>query len=212
MHDAAPPRRQVAMPMRTVVAAWLITAVYYFYQYTLRSAPGGHDAAAVGGLRPERAGRRLAGRAVLLRLLAVQPGRRRRRWTGSGRGGSSRSARRWSASARCSSPPGNRDGRRASGRFLQGAGGVFALVGAVYIATTQLPGLARRDADRRDADVRHGRRLGRPVRRRAADRRGPALERVLDRHGRRRPRDQRACSSSCCRRSAEAAAASRRRG
>ena len=24
---------------RTILAAWLITAVYYFYQYTLRSAP-----------------------------------------------------------------------------------------------------------------------------------------------------------------------------
>ena len=31
-------------------------------------------------------------------------------------------------------------------------------------------GVARRDPDRRDADVRHGRRLGRPVRRRPADR------------------------------------------
>ena len=50
---------------------------------------------------------------------------------------------------------------RASGRFLQGAGGVFALVGAVYIATHELPRLARRHADRRHADVRHGRRLGR---------------------------------------------------
>ena len=53
------------------------------------------------------------------------------------------------------------------GRLLQGAGGVFALVGAAYIATTNFPAVARRHADRRDADVRHGRRLGRPVRRRA---------------------------------------------
>ncbi len=28
---------------------------------------------------------------------------------------------------------------RVSGRFLQGAGGVFALVGAAYIATTNFP-------------------------------------------------------------------------
>ena len=35
----------------------------------------------------------------------------------------------------------------------------------------ELPGVARRDADRRDADVRHGRRIGRAVRRRTADRR-----------------------------------------
>src|SRR5215212_7815368 len=33
---AAPARSHAA---RTILAAWLITAVYYFYQYTLRSAP-----------------------------------------------------------------------------------------------------------------------------------------------------------------------------
>src|SRR5215203_123561 len=32
----APARSHAA---RTILAAWLITAVYYFYQYTLRSAP-----------------------------------------------------------------------------------------------------------------------------------------------------------------------------
>jgi sugar phosphate permease len=29
----------VALGTRTAVIAWLITAVYYFFQYTLRSAP-----------------------------------------------------------------------------------------------------------------------------------------------------------------------------
>ena len=56
------------------------------------------------------------------------------------------------------------------GRLLQGAGGVFALVGAVVHRDDELPGLARGDADRRDADVRHGWRLGRPIRRRSDDR------------------------------------------
>ena len=50
------------------------------------------------------------------------------------------------------------------GRFLQGAGGVFALIGAAYHRHHPLPGLARGDADRGDPDVRHGGRLGRPVR------------------------------------------------
>ncbi len=53
------------------------------------------------------------------------------------------------------------------GRLLQGAGGVFALVGAALHRDHELPRLPRRDADRRHADVRHGRRLGRPVRGRA---------------------------------------------
>ena len=56
----------------------------------------------------------------------------------------------------------------------------------------ELSRLARRHADRRDADVRHGRRLGRPVRRRTDDRRGRVVEHVLDRDGRRRAGDQRA--------------------
>ena len=51
---------------------------------------------------------------------------------------SSRSARQRSASARCCSRRATR-GWPASGRFLQGAGGVFALVGAAYIATTNFP-------------------------------------------------------------------------
>ena len=71
----------------------------------------------------------------------------------------------------------------------------------------ELPAVARGHADRRDADVRHGRRIGRPVRRRSADRRRRAVERVLDRDGRRRPRDRRRCSSCCSRRQAPGAAA-----
>ena len=125
----APGRRSVA---------WLITAVYYFYQYTLRSAPAVMMPQLSDGVRPQRDGRGVDGRALLLRLLAVQPGRRR--GDGSARAAPRRADRRGdrSASARCSS-------RRATaqlasvGRLLQGAGGVFALVGAAYIATTNFP-------------------------------------------------------------------------
>ena len=141
--------------------------------------------------------RRVDGRPLLLRLLALQSGRGRRDGPARARGRSCRSARLPSASARLLFATG--DQQLASvGRFLQGAGGVFALVGAAYIATTNFPGLARRDADRRDADVRHGRRLGRAVRRRAADRVGRRLEHVLGRHGRRPASRSASCCSSCC--------------
>jgi hypothetical protein len=58
------------------------------------------------------------------------------------------------------------------GRLLQGAGGVFALIGRGLHRHHELPRFPRRHAHRRDTDVRHGRRLGRPVRRRTDDRRG----------------------------------------
>ena len=121
----------------TAVVAWLITAVYYFYQYTLRSAPAvmmpelseafGISATAVAsmvglfyygyspfslvaGTALDRLGPR---RVVPIGAAAVGIG-----------------ALMFASG----------DGNLASiGRFLQGAGGVFALVGAVYIATTNFP-------------------------------------------------------------------------
>ena len=121
----------------TAVVAWLITAVYYFYQYTLRSAPAvmmpqlseafGISATAVAsmvglfyygyspfslvaGTALDRLGPR---RVVPIGAAAVGIGA-------------------------LMFATGN--GNLASiGRFLQGAGGVFALVGAVYIATTNFP-------------------------------------------------------------------------
>ena len=78
------------------------------------------------------------------------------------------------------------------GRLLQGAGGVFALIGAVYIATKNFP--ASRAATLIGATQMFGMAGGSagqfvvgPV---IAVRR--ALEPLLDRHGRRRPRDRRA--------------------
>jgi MFS family permease len=127
----------VNSPARTALVAWLILAVYYFYQYTLRSAPAvmmpqlsdafGLTATAVAslvglfyygyspfslvaGVTMDRLGPR---RVVPLGAAAVGVG-----------------ALLFAS--------GNSTAASA-GRLLQGAGGVFALVGAVYIATTNFP-------------------------------------------------------------------------
>src|SRR3569832_2117890 len=119
--------------VRIAVAAWVLTAVYYFYQYALRSAPavmmpelsnafgitpiavaalvglfyyGYSPFSLVAGAAMDRVGPRrlLPGAAALVGVGALLFA------TG--------------------------DTQLASiGRFLQGAGGVFALVGAIYIAT-----------------------------------------------------------------------------
>ena len=122
---------------RAAGIAWLITAVYYFYQYTLRSAPavmipqlseafgltamgvasmvglfyyGYSPFSLVAGVALDRLGPR---RVVPLGAAAVGVG---------------------------AILFGLGDSATASlGRLLQGAGGVFALVGAVYIATTSFP-------------------------------------------------------------------------
>ena len=122
---------------RAAAVAWLVTSVYYFYQYTLRSAPavmmpqlseafgltsmgvasmvglfywGYSPFSLVAGVAMDRLGPR---RVVPLGAAAVGVG-----------------ALLFATG----------DGQVASlGRLLQGAGGVFALVGAVYIATTSFP-------------------------------------------------------------------------
>ena len=122
---------------RTALVAWLITAVYYFYQYTLRSAPSvmmpqladafGLTAmgvaslaglfyyayspfSLVAGVAMDRIGPR---RVIPIGAATVGIGAL---LFGSG---SSDLA--------------------SIGRLLQGAGGVFALIGAAYIATTNFP-------------------------------------------------------------------------
>jgi MFS family permease len=127
----------VSKGARTATIGWLITALYYFYQYTLRSAPGvmlpqlstafGLSAAGVAsmaglfyygyspfslvaGAAMDRIGPR---RVVPLGAAVVGIG----------------ALLFASGNAAAAS----------IGRFLQGAGGVFALVGAVYIATTNFP-------------------------------------------------------------------------
>jgi MFS family permease len=122
---------------RTATIAWLVTAVYYFYQYTLRSAPAvmmpqlstafGLTAAGVAsmaglfyyGYSPFS----LAAGAAMDRL-----GPRRVVPIGAATVGI---GALMFASGDAS--------LANAGRFLQGAGGVFALVGAAYIAMTSFP-------------------------------------------------------------------------
>ncbi len=127
----------MSLATRTAVVAWLITAVYYFYQYTLRSAPavmmpelsqafgitamgvasmaglfyyGYSPFSLVAGVALDRLGAR---KVVPLGAAAVGIG------------------------ALLFATGNNQVA--SFGRLLQGAGGVFALVGAVYIATTSFP-------------------------------------------------------------------------
>ena len=127
----------MSLATRTAVVAWLITATYYFYQYTLRSAPavmmpqlseafgltamgvaslaglfyyGYSPFSLVAGVALDRLGAR---RVVPIGAAAVGIGA-------------------------LLFATGNSQVASA-GRLLQGAGGVFALVGAVYIATTSFP-------------------------------------------------------------------------
>jgi MFS family permease len=123
--------------LRMAAIAWVLTAVYYFYQYALRSAPsvmvpqlseafgvstlgvasivglfyyGYSPFSLVAGAAMDRLGPRkvLPIAAVVVALGALLFA------TGS-------------------------SGAASTGRVLQGAGGVFALVGAIYIATKNFP-------------------------------------------------------------------------
>jgi MFS family permease len=127
----------VSRGAKAAAVAWLITAVYYFYQYTLRSAPavmmpqlseafgltsmgvasmvglfywGYSPFSLVAGVAMDRLGPR---KVVPLGAIAVGVGA-------------------------LLFATGNNQAA-SFGRLLQGAGGVFALVGAVYIATTSFP-------------------------------------------------------------------------
>jgi MFS family permease len=122
---------------RTAAVAWLVTAVYYFYQYTLRSAPAvmmpqlsdafGLSATAVASL----VGIFYYGYSPFSLVAGTamdQLGPRKIVPIGAATVGV----------GALLFATGN--GSLASlGRFLQGAGGVFALVGAAYIAMTNFP-------------------------------------------------------------------------
>ena len=120
-----------------VVVAWVVTAIYYFYQYALRSAPSvmmpqmaegfGLSAAAVASL----VGLFYYGYSPFSLVAGVamdQLGPRQVVPIGAGAVGVGALLFATGNSALAS-----------IGRFLQGAGGVFALVGAIYIATTYFP-------------------------------------------------------------------------
>jgi MFS family permease len=137
MSVAAVPQSTRANVARTMAVAWLITAVYYFYQYMLRSAPavmmpqlsdafglsamgvasmvglfyyGYSPFSLVAGAAMDRLGPR---RVVPIGAAAMGIG-----------------ALLFAS--------GN-NGAASAGRLIQGAGGVFALVGAAYIASTSFP-------------------------------------------------------------------------
>lgn len=123
--------------VRMATVAWLLTAVYYFYQYSLRSAPGVmvpqlSDAFGLGPL----------GVAALVGFFyygyspfSLVAGAAMDRF----------GARRLLPAAAAVVGVGallfaTGDRELASiGRFLQGAGGVFALIGAIFIATKAFP-------------------------------------------------------------------------
>ncbi len=122
---------------RVALVAWLIAAVYYFYQYMLRSAPAvmlpelstafGISAAGVASM----AGLFYYGYSPFSLVAGVAMdkfGPRRVIPVGAALVGIG-SLMFASGDA----------GIASVGRFLQGAGGVFALIGAVYIATTSFP-------------------------------------------------------------------------
>lgn len=131
------PGHRTSGAMRAVTVAWLITSIYYFYQYVMRSAPavmmpqltdafglsavgltsllglfyyGYAPFSLVAGVAMDQLGPR---RAVPLGAAVVGIG----------------------ALLFATGDP----TLAGVGRFLQGAGGVFALIGAAYLATTNFP-------------------------------------------------------------------------
>jgi MFS family permease len=123
--------------VRTVVVAWLVTAVYYFYQYTLRSAP-----AVMMPQLSDAFGLTAMGVASMVGLFywgyspfslvagAAMDGLGPRKVVPIGAAAVGIGALLFATG----------NGTAASiGRFMQGAGGVFALVGAIYIASTNFP-------------------------------------------------------------------------
>ncbi|MBA4011694.1 MAG: MFS transporter [Phenylobacterium sp.] len=123
--------------LRAVTIAWLITSIYYFYQYVLRSAP-----AVMMPQLTEAFGVTAVGLTSLLGLFYFgyapfslvagvamdQLGPRRAVPMGAAVIGVG-------ALLFATGDP----TLASIGRFLQGAGGVFALIGAAYLATTNFP-------------------------------------------------------------------------
>ena len=127
----------MSQSMSTAVVAWLLTAVYYFYQYTLRSAP-----AVMMPQLSEAFGLSALGVASMVGLFyygyspfsliagAAMDRLGPRKVIPVGAAAVGIGALLFGT--------GNQLAANA-GRFLQGAGGVFALVGAVSIASTNFP-------------------------------------------------------------------------
>src|SRR5690349_15460908 len=123
--------------VKTVTVAWAVVAIYYFYQYILRSAPSvmmpqlseafGISALAVASM----AGLFYYGYSPFSLIAGAamdRLGPRRVLPIGSAMVGVG--ALLFALDSR---------GIASLGRLMQGAGGVFALVGAIYIATKYFP-------------------------------------------------------------------------
>ncbi len=123
--------------VRTAAIAWLITAVYYFYQYMLRSAP-----AVMMPQLSEAFGLTAMGVASMVGLFyygyspfSLVAGVALDRW------GPRKVVPIGAAAVGIGAllfATGNSE-LASAGRLLQGAGGVFALVGAAYIAMKNFP-------------------------------------------------------------------------
>ncbi|HTG78739.1 MAG TPA: MFS transporter, partial [Sphingomicrobium sp.] len=129
--------RPASTPLGAVTVAWLITSIYYFYQYAMRSAPAVMvpEMSAAFGLTP-------VGIASLIGLFyyAYAPFS-----LVAGVAMDQLGPRKVVPLGAATVAVGallfaTGDPTLASiGRFMQGAGGVFALIGAVFIATTHFP-------------------------------------------------------------------------
>ena len=123
--------------MRVAVVAWLLTAVYYFYQYMLRSAP-----AVMMPELSEAYGISALGVSTIVGMFyygyspfSLIAGIAMDRW------GPKRVVPLGAACVGLGAilfSTGN-VGAANVGRFIQGAGGVFALVGAIAIASKSFP-------------------------------------------------------------------------
>jgi MFS family permease len=137
MHERATPLDSRSAATRAVLAAWLVTALYYFFQYALRSAP-----AVMMPQLSDAFGLTTMGVASLVGLFyygyspfslvagAAMDTLGPRRVVPIGAAAVGVGALLFAT--------GNHT-LASVGRLVQGAGGVFALVGAAYIATTNFP-------------------------------------------------------------------------
>src|SRR6476659_1840288 len=134
---AAAPQPTAKAGVRMATVAWLLTSVYYFYQYSLRSAP-----AVMMPQLSEAFGLTALGAASIVGLfyygyspVSLVAGAAMDRF----------GPRRLVPFAAVVTGVGALLFATANtqvagfGRFIQGAGGVFALVGAIYIATQNFP-------------------------------------------------------------------------
>ena len=134
---AAAPQPTAKAAVRTATVAWLLTSVYYFYQYSMRSAP-----AVMMPQLSEAFGLTAAGVASIVGLFyygyspfSLVAGAAMDRF----------GPRRLVPFAAIAVGLGaflfasGQSQIAGVGRFMQGAGGVFALVGAIYIATRNFP-------------------------------------------------------------------------